>query len=349
MSADRRAVLAGLALLLVLTVVYPLINATVAQPLSIFVLPALLTAALGAWLPAVVVGAASLLAALIFGITGDFTVAGLTSRLVVVLAGGALGALGAVVRQRQAARIEALGDAILLREAFERDLAPPPHRPPGFEVVAHYRPAESRMRLGGDFYEAVDLGDGRLAVVIGDVCGHGPREAATGAALRAGWKAIALSGKHDPADWVEALHHAFFLDGRIDTFVTLCTGYLDAKARSARFVTAGHPAPVLVEPPPRPLALRVFPPLGLGLHANWSSTEQRWSGAPVLLYTDGLVENPRLENRRSRWGEDGLMGWLDRNAVERGALTRFGSALIQAATAGRERRDDVATLLIAGG
>ena len=74
------------------------------------------------------------------------------------------------------------------------------------------------MQLGGDFLEAIALADGRLAALIGDVCGHGPREAAFGAALRAGWKSIALGGKHDPADWVDELNAAFFQDGRIDTF-----------------------------------------------------------------------------------------------------------------------------------
>ena len=66
------------------------------------------------------------------------------------------------------------------------------------------------------------------------VAKHAPREAAFGAAHRAGWKSIALGGQRAPAEWVEALDVAFFRDGRIDTYATLCTGYLDLQARISR-------------------------------------------------------------------------------------------------------------------
>jgi serine phosphatase RsbU (regulator of sigma subunit) len=233
-----------------------------------------------------------------------------------------------------------------LRAAFERALAPSPITPDGVVAVARYRAAEPRMQLGGDFLEAVSLTNGRLAVVIGDVCGHGPREAAFGAALRAGWKSIALGGKQDPADWMDALNVSFFQDGRIDTYVTMCTGYFDPDAEAARFVIAGHPPPVSLGRSARPLDLPRARPLGLGLADAWAAADLAWRGEPLLFYTDGLIENPKLEGPPRRWGEAGLLAWLDAHlpiVTARGLV----DAMLEAATAGRDLRDDIAILLVA--
>jgi len=256
------------------------------------------------------------------------------------------GALAAGLREHQAVQIAEHEETIALLEAFQRVLAPTPTPAAGYLAAARYRPAESRLRMGGDFLEAVALPNGRLAVLIGDVCGHGPRESAFGAALRAGWKAIALSDKRDPADWVQALNVSFFHDGRIDTYVTLCTGYLDRIARSARLVNAGHPPPVLLTRPASPLNLPPSPPLGLDITHTWTPTDVRWPGNPLLLYTDGLVENPNLAGPPQRWALAGLLAWLDRQPAvvdDPGALLNM---LFEAATAGRDLRDDVAALLI---
>ena len=224
---DRRALIAGASTLAVLAVAYPVFADAAARPLAVFVLPGLLSAVLGGWRPSVLVGVLSLTVAVFLGVIGPLDTGALIARWLVIGAGILIGAFGATVREHQSHRLADLDEAVTMMEAFERGLAPAPIVPDGFVAVTRYRPAESRMQLGGDFLDAVALSDGRLAVLIGDVCGHGPREAAIGAALRAGWKAIALSDKRDPADWVDALNVAFFSDGRIDTYVTLCTGYLD--------------------------------------------------------------------------------------------------------------------------
>src|SRR5690606_18080372 len=64
---------------------------------------------------------------------------------------------------------------------LERGLLPRPVlRDKNVDVVVRYRPGGRRMLLGGDFYDAVETADGVLRVMIGDVCGHGPDEAALG-------------------------------------------------------------------------------------------------------------------------------------------------------------------------
>ncbi len=343
---DRRALIVGAVLLAVVTGGYPVLADATARPLAVFVLPCLLTAVLGGWRPTLLVGATSLAAAVVLGVAGPLDVDALAARWAIIGLGVVIGAVGAAVRERQSGRLAELDEATRLRAAFERALAPSPVPPEGFVAVARYRPAESRMELGGDFLDAIGLADGRLAVLIGDVCGHGPREAAFGAALRAGWKSIALGGKHDPGEWVEALNEAFFKDGRIDAYATLCTGYLDRTAGAIRLVNAGHPPPVELGPPARVLEVPPSVPLGLGLGEEWTATELPWDGNPLLFFTDGLIENPNLRGRARRWGIDGLLTWLDgRSELDR--LGDLADRLLEAGTAERDVRDDVAILVVA--
>lgn len=345
--ADQRALITGAALLIGLTFGYPLFADDAARPLAVFVLPSLLTAVLGGWRPTLLVGAAALVVAIVYGVSGPLGSEPLVVRWLVVAGGAVMGAVGAARRQRESARVAHLDEANSLRQAFERALAPAPVVPPGFVAVARYRAAAEHMLIGGDFLEAVPLADGRLAVLIGDICGHGPREAAFGAALRAGWKSIALGGKSDPAEWVEALDASFFRDGRIDTYATMCTGYLDLEARVTRLVNLGHPPPVLLATSARPLELPAEPPLGLGLVETWTASDIEWAGEPVLFYTDGLIENPLAQGPAQRWGVEGLVAWLNEHppTVTADGLTE----LVDGATAERDLRDDIAVLLVGKG
>jgi serine phosphatase RsbU (regulator of sigma subunit) len=344
-SGDTQAVTAGLVALATVTVVYPLIAEEAARPLGVFVLPCLLTAVLGGWRPTVVVSGVSTLIAVVFGVASPLGSDALLARWLIVAVGATMAVIGAAVREHQAGRLAELDETMVLREAFERTLAPKPAAPAGFVAAARYQPADARMHLGGDFLEAIGLNDRRLGVLIGDVCGHGPREAAFGAALRAGWKAIALAGKDDPGDWVAAVHDAFFRDGRIDTFVTMFTGYLDLDDGIGRFVNAGHPQPVLLEPPARFLETRPVPPLGTGLGGAWTATDVIWDGQPLLFYTDGLIENPRTDGPAQRWGSEGLLDWLESQALDRHP-DEVLDHLLAAASRERDARDDIAMLMV---
>ena len=105
----------------------------------------------------------------------------------------------AAVAVQQARRREAQDDAAALHARLEAGLlAMPSIRQSSFRVITRYEAGEARLLLGGDFYDAVDLPDGTLAVMVGDVSGHGPDAAALGANLRAGWRALTLAGS--PAD-----------------------------------------------------------------------------------------------------------------------------------------------------
>jgi serine phosphatase RsbU (regulator of sigma subunit) len=330
----------------VVAILYPVITETAARPLAVFVLPALLTAVLGGWRPTVLVGAAGIGIAIVAGLVEPLDATALAARWSVIVIGTVIGALGAAVREAQSDRLVELDEAVILRAAFERALAPAPIVPPGFQAVSRYRPADASMHLGGDFLEGIALADGRCAVLIGDVCGHGPREAAFGSALRAGWKAIALSGENDPVEWVASLDEAFFQDGRIDTYATLCTGWIDREVGLTRLVTLGHPPPIVLDSAPAELSVVPAPPLGLGHRGEVVATEHPWTGAPLLFYSDGLVENPRRGDRPDRWGTKGLLRWLAALPTHRD-IAQVADDLVAAALKDRHRRDDVAVLLIA--
>jgi serine phosphatase RsbU (regulator of sigma subunit) len=177
---------------------------------------------------------------------------------------------------------------------LERGLLPTPlltERSP--LLTSRYRPGQRRMQLGGDFFDAVTGPDGALHVVIGDVCGHGPDEAALGVCLRIAWRALVLAGQADDqvlSTLQELLIHERHRPG---IFTTLCMATITPDQSSAAVYLAGHPSPILIDAGgPRPLPRdRAGLPLGVLTEAKWSALElplpPDWS---LLLYTDGLIE-----------------------------------------------------------
>ena len=179
--------------------------------------------------------------------------------------------------------------------------------------------------LGGDFLDALNLPDGSLGFIVGDVCGHGPDAAALGAALRAGWKTIATHAFDSPPIWVHVLDEAFFGHGRHDTYATVCTGRVAVDGR-VQFVSCGHPWPIVLGREPSVIHPHVTRPLGLrNFEFEVAVTEfELPADTAVLLYTDGLVEN-RL--RPATASEQHLLSYLKRNpSLDLDALLEeFGS------------------------
>jgi serine phosphatase RsbU (regulator of sigma subunit) len=213
---------------------------------------------------------------------------------------------------------------------LERGLVPHPIvSSPAVWVASSYLPGRRRALIGGDFYDLVEDGAGRLHVIMGDVSGRGPDEAALGAALRIAWRALTLSGAS--AARVPSTLQAMIEAERQDpgTFATLCTLEIDPAAGTLVLRRAGHPAPMLLTGE----AVTSLPldgggpPIGMFSGVDWPASEfalpADWS---VLVYTDGLIEG--------RDGEDGLLG-------EDGLRALVAKRL----TSGRNWRADPAGLL----
>jgi GAF domain-containing protein/anti-sigma regulatory factor (Ser/Thr protein kinase) len=177
-----------------------------------------------------------------------------------------------------------------LADALQRRLLPDLRGIDGLELASRYLPAAGAS-LGGDWYDAFPLRRGRVALVTGDVVGHGVAAAAVMAQLRTALRAYALEG-HPPAVVVERVNGLLWELGS-PTMTTLAYGVVDLEAESLDIVLAGHPPPLLIPPDGAPayVPLQSGVPLGTAPLARYQCDSHPFpTGSVVVLYTDGLVE-----------------------------------------------------------
>ncbi|CAM5300766.1 SpoIIE family protein phosphatase [Streptomyces canus] len=163
---------------------------------------------------------------------------------------------------------------------------------PQLETTGRYLPGTAGMEVGGDWYDVVESGDG-LALVIGDVQGHGVQAAATMGQLRSAVRAFALGDR--PPDEVMSSTNHLLIDLDPGLFASCCYIRLDPATGVARAARAGHPPPLLRSPDGRTRVLDLPGGVVLGVDpkARYPVTElQMEPGAILALYTDGLVERP---------------------------------------------------------
>ncbi|MFJ4199689.1 SpoIIE family protein phosphatase [Streptomyces sviceus] len=163
---------------------------------------------------------------------------------------------------------------------------------PLLETAGRYLPGTAGMDVGGDWYDVVESGDG-LALVIGDVQGHGVQAAATMGQLRSAVRAFALDDR--PPDEVMSSTNHLLIDLDPGLFASCCYIRLDPATGVARAARAGHPPPLLRSPDGRTRVLDLPGGVVLGVapRARYPVTElQMEPGAILALYTDGLVERP---------------------------------------------------------
>ncbi|BCK69385.1 hypothetical protein Srufu_033380 [Streptomyces libani subsp. rufus] len=235
---------------------------------------------------------------------------------------------------------------------LERGLLPTPLLDGSdLRFAACYRPGRSRALLGGDFYDTVRTPDGTVHAMIGDVCGHGPDEAALGVELRIAWRALTfagLCGDELLATLQKVLEHERADD---EIFATLCTVDISADGRRAGLCLAGHPAPLLARAGERPDLLPYEfggPALGLLPNARWPRRQVELGGSwSLMMYTDGLIEG-RIGKGNQRLGQEGMTELVSRQM----AAGLSGEELLDASVRevrdlnGGELTDDVAVLLL---
>jgi serine phosphatase RsbU (regulator of sigma subunit) len=237
------------------------------------------------------------------------------------------------------------------RVRLERGLLPRPLLSgTALDWASRYRPGGGALLLGGDFFDAVDIGQGRVRVVIGDVCGHGPDEAALGVALRIAWRSLVLAGVADG----EILVHlqALLTAERSESslFVTVCDATIDTTERRLSVRMAGHPPPLQLTARLSALGpVAVGPPLGVVEDAGWpTSTVELGPQWGLLFYTDGIVEG-RCGRGSLRWGIDGMLEAASKAPEGLDRLTPLADHLIASAEQanGGPLPDDIALFAIA--
>lgn len=250
------------------------------------------------------------------------------------------------------ARLQARENARLERSLLPTALVGDPR----VAVTTGYRPGRRRALLGGDFYDAVELTDGSLHVLIGDVSGHGPDEAALGACLRIAWRALTLAG-HCPGEVLAGMQEMLAHERHApDMFATLCVLVAAPDRSRGEIFLAGHPPPVLADEAGVRLidAALVSPPLGFADPDGWAGNPVAFAGDwALLLYTDGLIEG-RIGRGAERLGPERLVGMLERqrldevarNGGDAGPLLDELVAEVETLHGG-ELTDDLAMVLVA--
>jgi serine phosphatase RsbU (regulator of sigma subunit) len=213
---------------------------------------------------------------------------------------------------------------------------------PGLELAAVYESAAT-VDVGGDVYDFLELHDGRLAVVVGDVTGHGIEATADMAMARFTFRSLAREHP-EPADFLKHTNDVVAEEIALGKFITMAYVVADVANGEVRCASAGHPEPRLILPDGSVQAVTASG-MALGIEPNQEFEEVRIPlppGAALVLYTDGVIEARR---DRVLYGTDRL------DAVLATCGTVSAEELVQRVVAdcrayGGELTDDVAVVAI---
>ncbi len=165
--------------------------------------------------------------------------------------------------------------------------------PSSVEVKHRYLPGSKLIEVGGDWYESIALPGGRVALVVGDVAGHGVRAAVTMGRLRTAIHTLAMLELPPTESLLQLDELMHTLGEREPHFATCAYAVYDAVSGECEVAVAGHLPPLLVHPDGSNELLDVppCPPLGVGDGEVESRRFMVDDGSLFVLYTDGLVEN----------------------------------------------------------
>ncbi|MEU5881599.1 SpoIIE family protein phosphatase [Spirillospora sp. NPDC047279] len=215
--------------------------------------------------------------------------------------------------------------------------------PSSVEVRHRYLPGSKLVEVGGDWYESIALPGARVALIVGDVAGHGVRAAVTMGRLRTALHTLA-NLELPPADALHVMHELMIELGEQEPhFATCVYAVYDATTGTIEIASAGHLPPLLVAPTGSNEFLEVppAPPLGVSGGATIESREFKVEdGSLFVIYTDGLVEN------RGTDIDDGLARL--RSTFGPGSVDRPMEDLAKATIEGvyaDHHRDDIAVLI----
>jgi serine phosphatase RsbU (regulator of sigma subunit)/anti-sigma regulatory factor (Ser/Thr protein kinase) len=213
---------------------------------------------------------------------------------------------------------------------------------PGMRFSAKYLPAGSGIKIGGDWYDVVQLTNGRVAFVIGDVVGRGVLAASVMAEIRSSLRAYLVLG-HRLADVVSMLNELLVSTGR-NRGATLLVLELDPETEELEAVAAGHLPPLLVKPDGQTQLLEQRYGLPVGIRAGQDYQASRYAfptGSGLLLYTDGLIE------RRGESIDEGFQRLVGAaQAAAAGTDSSFADRLYRTLLDETPLEDDVALLAI---
>jgi serine phosphatase RsbU (regulator of sigma subunit) len=222
------------------------------------------------------------------------------------------------------------------------------------EVSVGYRAGRDGV-LGGDFYDVVEREDGTVLAIVGDVCGHGPDEAALGAVLRTAWRTLVLADTATP-DLLPLLERVLESErARSEVFTTMSMVEVAPDRTTVDLYLAGHPVPFLLGGPAGTGASTRLPAdlrgraLGIPVDGGWRPCRlelgERWR---LMMYTDGLLE-ATVDGTHERLGKEGLLDVVDRVLADDAAGMVQGTLAEVRRRHGGELVDDTAVVVLGWG
>jgi PAS domain S-box-containing protein len=210
---------------------------------------------------------------------------------------------------------------------------------PGLDLAVRYLPATEGAAVGGDWYDAFPLADGRIGLVIGDVAGHNIASASTMGQIRSLLRAYAIDGP-DPG---RALQRTNAAVARLlpDALASVVYAVLDPATGDLAYANAGHPPPIITTNAGQTEYLDDTAGVMLGActTASFTTGHRRLPpGASLLCYTDGLIEVRRRDIR------EGLTALAETLQRSRPGSAEQTCATVQGALVGTTRQDDICLL-----
>ncbi|GAA0262690.1 SpoIIE family protein phosphatase [Cryptosporangium japonicum] len=233
----------------------------------------------------------------------------------------------------------------LLLELFQRAMLPAELPDvPGGDMKADYLAVADRIDVGGDWYDAFGLPDGRIALSIGDVVGHDQQAAAIMGQVRAINRGYMLEHP-DPGSVLSRLNRLMVVAYPSGTLVSAVVFLYDPGTGQLDWSNAGHPFPLLAAPEVSVLK-SADPILGAAVGRTYTThTVTMPEGSTLLSYTDGLIERRNVD---LDLGQEKLVGTLSRIVAANGPVS--AQSVIDQVTAGMTAsetlEDDVCVLAL---
>ena len=221
-----------------------------------------------------------------------------------------------------------------------------PQRVPQLKTLDYAGLCIQAHDVGGDYYDFLTLGEGRLGLIIGDTSGKGIGAALLMANLQANVRSQSAVALDHPQRFLQSVNQLFYENTRDSAYATLFLAEYNDQRRRVRYVNCGHYSPLLLHADntlePLPSTSTV-----LGLFPDWScDVEERQlrCGDILALYTDGIIE--AFNDAGDEFGEQRLVEGLRQNG-ERSAEAIIGAIIDQVRRfSPREQHDDI-TLIVA--
>ena len=212
---------------------------------------------------------------------------------------------------------------------------------PGVTLDAAYRPGVRDTALGGDWYDVFQLPDGRVALSIGDVVGHGLRAAIVMGQVRQSIRAAALEDSR-PSRVLRRANEVLRLTYSLEGMATALFGIFTPATSTFTYAAAGHPAPALIGVDREPeILMSGGVPLGyIGVEDPPSHTLTLPAGTLLAFYTDGLTETARDPVA----GEAALIDALRREIAT--PSTNHAAAIVERVLGARDATDDIAVITL---